>query len=95
MATPADIVAKELQKNRNKHYTGSVWRLGRRALTNVNGKLTYLGHAYLRLRPTEDLSHFDRAAERITGRQIRAKDALGYERVVAKIQDGKRKWRRN
>ena len=89
MVTAADIVAKALEKKRETRYTGSVWRIGRRALTTVNGKLTDLGHAYLRLRPTEDLSHFDRATERITGRQVRAKDALGYERVVAKIQDGK------
>ena len=56
-ATPAGIVARELEKHREKRFSGSVWRIGRHTLTTVDGKLTDLGHAFRRLRPTEDLSH--------------------------------------
>jgi hypothetical protein len=87
--TPAGMVARELEKHREKRFTGSVWRIGRHALTTVDGRLTDIGHAFRRLRPAEDLSHYDRSTERITGTQVRARDPLGYERVVARMRDGK------
>ena len=59
MASAAEIVARELDKKRVKRYSGSVWRLGRHALTTVEGRPTDLGHAFLRLHPSEDLGHFN------------------------------------
>lgn len=89
MASASDVVARELAKGRGKRYSGSVWRLGRHALTTVEGRPTDLGHAFLRVRPSEDLGHFNRSTERTTGRQVRVLDFAGRTRVVAKIQDGR------
>ena len=42
----ADLVARELAKNRKPRFSGSVWRLGRLALTTVDGGLMDVGRVF-------------------------------------------------
>ena len=84
--TAADLVARELARNRKLRFSGSVWRLGRSLpLTTVDGKLTEAGRVFRAQNPSVSLSHFDHRSERIAGRQVRARDAIGRERVVARM----------
>ena len=65
--TAADLVARELAKNRKPRFSGSVWRLGRhRPLTTVDGRLTDAEHAFRAQNPSVSLGHFDRKSERIS-----------------------------
>ena len=59
------------------------------ALTTTDGQLTDAGHAFSARRPEADLSHFKRSTERVTGEQVRVRDMLGKERIVATVADGK------
>ena len=67
----SDMVERELAKRREKRFQGSVWRLGSLALTRTHGQLTEHGRAFHALLPSESLSQFDRATERVTGRNVR------------------------
>ena len=87
--TAAELVDRALRKNKEARSAGSVWRLGRLALTTTDGQLTDVGNNFLARRPEVDLPHYNRASERITGRQVRVTDMLGRERIVAKMTDGK------
>jgi hypothetical protein len=83
------VVRRMLSRNSKLKFSGSVWRLGRQALTTTTGELTSLGHAYRMLHPVVSLSHYNRETQRITGRQVRVRDAAGRNRVVATMVDGK------
>ena len=89
VTTDADSVARELARNRKPRYVGSVWKLGRVLLTTIDGKLTGAGRVFRAQNPSVSLSHFDHRSERIAGRQARARDAIGRERIVARMVDGK------
>ena len=89
MVADAPVLARLLARNAKLKFSGSVWRLGRQALTKTDGEPTSLGHAYLAAHPDASLSHFDRATQRFTGKQVRARDMGGRMRVVATMVDGK------
>ena len=84
--TAADLVAREQAKGRKLRFSGSVWRLGRSLqLTARDGSLTDAGSAFQAQSPSSvSLSHYNHRSERITGSQMRARDASGQERIVAK-----------
>ena len=88
LTTTADIVDRALLRRKEARFAGSVWRLGRVALTTTDGQLTDAGHLFRARRPEADLSHYKRSTERITGKQVRVQDLLGKERIVATVADG-------
>ena len=89
MVADAQVVARLLARNAKLKFSGSVWRFGRQALIKTDGELTSLGHAYRLGHPDASFSHFDRATQLFTGKQLRAKDMSGNMRVVASMVDGR------
>ena len=88
MTSARDTVERELAKGRGERFAGSTWRLGGLALTCTDGQLTDNGRVFHQLRPSESLSHFERATERIAGSQVYAVDAAGREHIVGRMMDG-------
>ena len=80
-----------LENGREPQSVKGLWRLANLPLTTPRGdRLTAAGRIFRQARPEFSLGPFDRASERYTAAQVRARDLGGREYVVARLgSDGK------